>query len=182
MSHKLIIDLKDSTVNNKYLYVQDLSVWDEVLDVKHRIFQVMPPFGDQYVKMLLPSNGELAITSVQLGLSKTIEDLPDGFYNIHYSVSPNDKVFVSLGHYRIAKLMNKVLAKMALIDEVDNSIDQCGNVTLDKEQNTLLHIWMLLKGSQRVSREPSAASKADELYRQAMREYDKLFDETCINC
>jgi hypothetical protein len=182
MSHKLIIDVKDSTVNNKYIYVQDLSEWDTMLDVRYRRFQVLAPFAEQYIIIALPQGGQLALTSINLGLASALEDIPDGFYNMHYSVSPNDQIFVEMGHYRVAKLMNLVLGKMALIDQADNSVDNCGNVMLDKQQNTLVHIWMLLKGCQQVAREVTASSKADTLYRQAMREYDKLFDETCVSC
>lgn len=183
MGHKLNISVEDSTVNNKYIYVEDLSEWDEVLDIRYRRLQVHPPYLDNYIIVPFPNDKKLALSSVSMDLSKTLEDLPDGLYKIHYSVSPNDKVFIEYGHYRVAKLMNRVLSKMASLDfDCDNGIDQCGNVELDKQADTLLHIWMLLKGAQAVGKDCYKAEKAKDLYKQASREYDKLFDETCVGC
>lgn len=182
MAHKLILEVKDSTVNNKFLYVEDLSIWDEMLPVSYRTFQVLPPFGGSYITVPFPTNGNLAITSLQLGLSTGLEDLPDGMYRLHYSVAPNSKVFLEIGHYRVAKLMNMVLARMSEIETTPESIDDCGNVTITKLEDSLLHIWMLLTGAQRISRDIMMSSKADELYKKAMREYDKLFVETCNGC
>ena len=183
MSHKLLISVKDSVVNNNYIYVEDLSQWDPVLEIKYRRFQVLPPYSDKYVIIPFPQNQSLALTSVNMLLSKTLDSIPDGFYQLHYSVSPNDKVFIEYGHYRVAMLMNNVLSKMAgLGTTFDNTIDDCGNVDLTKQQNTLLHIWMMLRGLQGIAVDSNSAADADRIYKQAMLEYDKLFNESCIGC
>ena len=181
--HRLLLDIKDSTVNNKYLYVQDLSEWDSMLPIRHKRLQILPPYMDSYLIVPIPENGpQFALTSRSLNLSTSLDDLPDGLYRVHYSVSPNDRVYHEFGHYRIAKLMNSVLGKMAGITYADTDIDQCGNIKLSKHENTLIHIWMLLKGAQQTGYDLNACAKADELYKQAMREYDKLFELNCGNC
>lgn len=183
MSHKLIISVKDSVVDNNYIYVEDFSEWDSMLEIKYRRLQVLPPYMDKYVIVPFPLNQSLALTSKNLLLSKTVEGLPDGFYNIHYSVSPNDTVFVERGHYRVAMLMNKVLGKMlVIVPESCNSLDDCGNVELTKEQNTLLHIWMMLKSIQGVAIDSVNQTEAEKIYKQATLEYDRLFNESCIGC
>jgi len=183
MAHKLLISVKDSVVNNKYIYVEDLSEWDEMLEIKYRRLQVLPPYMDQYVIVNFPQDQSLALTSKNLQLSKGLDDLPDGYYAIHYSVSPNDKVFVDYGHYRVAVLMNAVLSKMAILDaNCCNSLDDCGNVELTNQQNTLLHIWMMLMGLQGIAIDSCNTTEADRIYKQAMKEYDRLFNSTCIGC
>jgi hypothetical protein len=56
--------------------------------------------------------GHTNITACDLAIQKegcgsTYSDIPDGVYNITYSVSPNDQVFVQYNHLRISKALNK---------------------------------------------------------------------------
>lgn len=183
MGHKLYIDVQDGANDNKYIMVKDLSAWDDVLAIKDRILQVLPPYLDKYIKVPFPQNTEIGMNSINLGLSTTVDDLPDGPYKIHYSVAPNTMVYIEYVHYRIAVLMNKVLGKMALLSvEPDISLDSCGNIEMNKQETALTYIWMLLQGAQSVGRCSHDIPEADELYKQAMRCYDRLFDINCVHC
>lgn len=182
MAHILSIAVRDSVYDNKYIYVEDFSQWDEMLEIKYRRLQVLAPYADEYIIVPFPMNQSMALTSINMNLSKSLQDLPDGFYNIHYSVSPNDRVFCELGYYRVARLMNNVLTKMSSIYQASDSIDNCGNIEVDKQEILLMHVWASLKGAQAVGKDPNASKKADDLYKIAQRQYDKLFDVNCKNC
>lgn len=184
MAHKLLIDIQDSANDNKYIHVRDYSIWDPVLTVRDRIFQVLPPYGDQYWRIPIPENGLMSISSTMLGLAED-QDIPDGAYNYHYSVSPNNEVFIAACHYRVAILMNKVYGKMG-VSSLGNSpsIDDCGNVEIDKEQTVLLHIWSLLNSAASAGKYTHLKARADELYSLAVREYNKLYESAgpCTAC
>lgn len=183
MAHNLYIHVEDGTYDNRFIMIKDLSRWDNMLDVRHRLLQVLPPFLDKYIIADFPTHETMALNTINLGLSSSADDLPDGLYKIHYSVSPNDKIYLELCHYRVAKLMNRVLNQMSKFSvNPASGIDSCGNIEVEKNENTLLHIWMMLKGAQAVGKDAYSKPKADELYKQSMRIYDKLFDENCKNC
>jgi hypothetical protein len=184
MAHYIKLDIQDSKYDDYIMYVYDLSTWDPNLQITDRILQVMPPHYDKFIKVHFPMNQAMALNSIHLQLSTKPAILPDGPYRFHYSVSPNDKVFEDRNYYRVAGIMNQVLGKMALASlDVADTLDECGHVTLEKEQNTLLHIWMILKGAQSVGRESHQVVKADKLYNQAVREFNRLYDlNSCVNC
>lgn len=163
--------------------VTDLSQFDPMLEIKNRLFQVLPPYGDKYIKVGFPPNQPLALNSINLLLSKDQQDLPDGIYKMHFSVSPNDKVFQSVVHYRVANLINRVYAQMANYSvNPTQGIDACGNIEKDKNETVLIHIWGLLKGCQAVGKVAENIPDAENLYKQAMRAYDKLFGNNCKFC
>lgn len=183
MAHKLLIDIQDSSYNNRFIHVRDYSVWDSVLTVRDRRFQILPPYSDQYYIIPLPENSLLSVSGTMIGLSAD-QDIPDGAYAYHYSVSPNHEVYVASCHYRIANLLNKVLGKMALVAVGgDESIDECGNVQIEKEEKVLIHILGLLNSAASVGRHNHLKAKADELYVQAGRQYAKLYENPpCGSC
>jgi len=184
MAHKLLIDIQDSTNDNKYIHVRDYSIWDPVLEVRDRLFQVLPPYADQYYKIPVSENSLISVSSTMLGLPAE-QDIPDGAYLYHYSVSPNNQVFISSCHYRVAVMMNKVLNKMG-VASLNNSpsIDDCGNIEIEKDQTVLLHIWMLLNSAASAGKYSHLKARADELYTLALREFSKLYevDSPCTTC
>lgn len=183
MAHRLQLDIRDSTYNNRFILVSDLSIWDEVLQIKYRKLQVHPPYADEFIDVMFPQNQVLALNSNTLRLSVEPADLPDGPYRIHYSVSPNHKVYIDTVHYRTSNLMNAVYGKMAdFSTDPDKGIDSCGNIIAGKMETSLLHIQALLKGAQAIGRQGLDAAKSKKLYEQAMRIYDKLFGEKCKGC
>lgn len=183
MAHILYLQVEDSMYNNEMILVKDLSAWDPNLEILERLFQVLPPYGEKYIIVPLPMNQITPLTSKNLDLSKKKENLPDGLYKMHYSVSPNNRIFLDFSHFRVANLMNKILGKMASVGVDDLSMmDACGNVELNKQENTLIHAWMLLRGAQAVGIDSYNGPKAQALYNQSLRIYDRLFGANCINC
>jgi hypothetical protein len=184
MAHKLGLQIDDSHVDTRHLYLFDISSYDAMLPVKYRLTQVRPPFTDKYIELELPQNGYKAFTTKDLHLSGDECDIPDGYYHFHYSTAPNDKVFITRGHYQVALLMSLVLSKMVTVSvECDTYIDVCGNISVTKQENMLLHIWMLLQGVQALGKNEMTAHKADELYIQAQRCYQRLYqNDTCKEC
>jgi len=186
MGHKLSLDIRDSINDNRFIQVSDYSIYDEVLGVNRKIFQVLPPYTDQYIKIPFLESGTKALSTTDLELTTGIDigDLPDGLYKFHYSIAPNDKVFIAINHFRTARLMNEVIGKMMLISvECTASVDQCGNIEINKYQNMLLHIWLLLTGAQAVGRNEYAIAQARNLYDQANKAFNVLYNiDNCKIC
>lgn len=77
--------------------------------------------------------------------------------------------------------MNQVLGKMISLSSDDcNKIDNNGNLELTKTQNSLLHIWMMLKGVQAIAIDEFTITHAEDLYKQAVRNFNKLNNP--LNC
>lgn len=185
MAHKLAIEVQDGTNDNRYLTVSDFSVYDEILPIKRRKLQVLPPFSDEYVELAFAEFQINAFTTDSLKLTcGVIDDIPDGQYVFHYSIAPNDLVFVYNYHFRVARLRNAVLSKMMLVSvECNAAIDECGNIEINKYQNMLLHIWMLLNGAQAAGKNSLTSEAAKELYAQANKAFDKLYKiDNCKMC
>jgi hypothetical protein len=181
MSHQLQLTVQDSALDNNYLLFTELSQWDPMLEVRDRLLQVLPPHGDHFVQVPFARECTTSVSAVHLCLSQKLSPLPDGLYRVHYSVSPHAEVFVELNHFRVAELMQKVLNRMATIDYGDQvTLDKLGTVNLTKLENTLLHIWMQLTGAQAIGRDLLMQERAQELYRQAYAEYDRLFDRDYV--
>jgi hypothetical protein len=185
MSHTLQIDVKDGVNDNRFIHVSDLSSYDDMLEKKHRILQVLPPFTDEYIKLPFPEHQQSAYSTVHLGLTPCdAGDMPDGLYIFHFSISPNDKVCLQHYHFRTAVLMNSVLSKMLDVSiECRLAVDQCGNAEISKFQNMLLHVWMLLKGAEAAGSHPLRTEHAKDLYDQAQRAFNRLYNlDNCKVC
>lgn len=185
MAHKPFITVEDGSYDTRFIYVKDLTIYDEMLEIKNRRLQVLLPFADEYRIINFQQHQENALSSITLGINNyTSEELPDGVYKFHYSIAPNDKINFAISHYRVAILMNKVLGKM--MDSSINcqpGIDECGNVIVTKYQTALLHIWMLLKGCQTLACNELLIPDAENMYKQAQRIFDKLYkSDNCKTC
>ena len=179
--HALQLHIEDTLSDGRTLLVRELSRWDPRLEVKGRLLQVLPPGGDAYVVVPLAAEGVTALNSRLLCLSDSLQDLPDGLYRIHYSVSPHAQVFVAYNHYRVAELLSQVLSKMGSLDYGDQiTLDARGMVNLTKLENALLHVWMQLQGAQALGRDALMQPRAEELYRQALAEFNRLFDRDYV--
>lgn len=183
MAHKLSLNISDGVTDDKFILVNDLSVYDQVIGINNRVLQVLPPFSDAYVILPFPESSHIAFSSIDLQYNERENvTLPDGLYKFHFSVAPNSQVYSRVFYYRTAVLMNKVYGKMlAACTERDTYVDECGNISLTKYQNSLLHIWMTLKGIQAMNTE-FAADQADILYKQVSRLFDRVSDRYFKNC
>ena len=101
-------------LNEGILLIDDVSSYDAVLPVTCPNLQITPPgFSTPASIDPLIQDFRLVMNSCSLGISTAgqcgagLPCLPDGIWNIRYSVSPNDKVFVEYKYLRTVRAMNR---------------------------------------------------------------------------
>ena len=110
MSYKHQLSLEVPETNNcTILRVIDTSVYDEHVPVTCGLLEITAPGFNEPVRIDVEPEFSLIITACDLGLQtmgcgETLQTLPDGVYDIKYSVSPNDKVFVEYHYLRICQI------------------------------------------------------------------------------
>lgn len=108
---KLSLDVQDTT-NTKTLRIVDNSDYNDKIEIKDAYLEIIPPGFDQVKSFKVkPGFSELLNASI-LGILpaktyKALADLPDGLYQIKYSVPPTDKLQVEYYYFRTLKLQQK---------------------------------------------------------------------------
>lgn len=99
--------------NDGILVIEDTSIYDPVLKVDCPTLQVQYPGAPSPVLIDVSPGFRAIINACALGIvgadqcTDNCPCLPDGIYDIRYSVSPHDKVFVEYQHLRITRALNK---------------------------------------------------------------------------
>lgn len=113
--HQLDITYKN-TYNCKTLRIEDNSIYDDILAVKNAILEIKPPGLFHFVPFHLNNNkwktivlncSSLKICNTKVKNSFT--PLPDGIYEIKYSLDPNVKTMVQFDHMRVCQIMKKYI-------------------------------------------------------------------------
>lgn len=103
------------TTNQGIFRLDDTSIYASDLPVSCPNIQILPP-GYKVPASIDPlaSGFRLVLNACTIGISgatdcsQMLPNLPDGMYHIRYSVSPNDKVYVTYQHLRTVKAMNRL--------------------------------------------------------------------------
>lgn len=120
MAHSLNLEITDA-LDCSTLIIRDASVWDPNLPVQNAIIEVQTPLSTCFYSFtvtnscgLVPGFG-VALSCAQLQLCcmdclPSSSTLPDGNYNIKFSVDPNLKTMVEFNYFRTCDLTNKYIA------------------------------------------------------------------------
>jgi len=112
---KHILSLNIPDVSNEGIFlIDDTSIYDSALPVTCLNLQILPP-GASRPAIIEPalSNFRLILNACTMGLmspagcTDTCPGLPDGIYNIRYSVAPNERVWVEYKVFRITHALNR---------------------------------------------------------------------------
>lgn len=102
-----------NTYNLKSLKIEDNSIYDEDLDVDNLILEVKPPGSLGYEHFYFANKKWKSITlncaTLKLCCTKQpckFSDLPDGIYDMKYSINPNLSTLIELSHMRTSKIMS----------------------------------------------------------------------------
>lgn len=109
--HQLSLEVLD-TNNTRVIRISDTSLYSSDIPVKCGILEIRSPGFTQPVVIDVLPHFNLVLNGCTLGIQSTgcgTESyiLPDGIYNIKYSVSPNDKVYVEYDYLRVTQTLNK---------------------------------------------------------------------------
>jgi hypothetical protein len=168
--HLLRLYVKDSQLSPKYLIASDVSEYDALLPINNATLMVQIPGFPTPVTVVLPLRGKVSMSSTTLGLTtgSRLCDLPDGLYTLTHSVSPNDKVYTAVYHYRTAiieMLLYRKIADMASTMDT-HSVDSNGAVELTKSEKTLAKGLLLLEGIKGNIYIDNDVNKAAEQYQE----------------
>lgn len=113
MRHNLKIEVQDIYLDTRYIKVTDWSVYNPQLALTNRVLKMLVPGREMPVITTLPASDSLIYNSKILKLSKVVEDLPDGLWEVTYSICPNEKLFDKVYHFRTAVLNNRLHGTLA---------------------------------------------------------------------
>lgn len=111
--HVLALNIPD-IYNEGVFVVEDISVYDSNIPVNCMDLQITPPgYGVPTIYTPSVPNFKLVLNACTLGIigptgcTYSCPDIPDGIYQISYSVSPNTKAFVHYNYMRITSAVNR---------------------------------------------------------------------------
>lgn len=121
--HVLSLEVPDIS-NDCILRIVDTSLYSELITVNCPTLQIIPPGFDHDVTIdagTLVGGFTTNITACDLGLQTDSCDaeqwpLPDGIYQIRYSVAPNEYVYVQYNHLRITQAINRYKQLLCNLD------------------------------------------------------------------
>ena len=105
------------TYNVNTLTVQDNSIYDEGYEVANQIVEIKPPGKDCYIPFYVTNNDcpwKISVYDCILlqlckqGCSSIAAALPDGIYEIKYSIDPNLSTMVEFSHLRVTRILKRL--------------------------------------------------------------------------
>lgn len=175
----LNLDIYD-THNLKTVSVLDISVYDPKLIISNPSLEITPP-GFSKISVVFAPNSLNTYNSNNIGLTTACDYdnlvvLPDGIWTLKYSINPNVTLFIEKSYLRTANISCRY--QKAFLDFIMKDRD-----IISKEANRrkLRDVSLLIDGA------ISAANldqpdNAMELYNQASKVLDHLYQSDCKNC
>lgn len=184
LKHHLALDIPDTSCEN-IIRIMDASVYAPGLDVDcPRLDITLPGFSVPvyYTDNMSTQPWSLTLNAVDLGLTPPNTPnpvaLPDGLYTIRYSVSPNDKVYVTYYHLRVTKLLNEYYQEICKVQltPCEPSPEQ------HEKMHDLRYIKMYIDGAKAKAEYCHAPHDAVEMYKYAQKLLKKYKTGCCITC
>jgi hypothetical protein len=167
----VILDTHDIRVMN----VADASTYpDDPPVVDNPTLKISPPgFLPAYTIFKVGSNNFITSDLLELSEDDVHNPLPDGVYQITYSITPSDTNFVTINFMRVDVLMEKFDSAFMKLDmmECDMAIKKQAKVELES-------IEILIHGAQ-VAANKCAFNEAYELYNKAHCMLERMIHTDC---
>lgn len=164
MRHNLKIQVQDIYLDSRYIKVSDWSVYNPQLALTNRVLKLLIPGREVPVITTLPASDSLIYNSRILKLSKVVEDLPDGLWEVTYSACPNEKLFDKVYHFRTTVLTNNLYGMIA-------KSFTCKQTSYDKD---FVQATLMLKALKANSIDNYNSIKAYELYSDIQRTLENV--------
>jgi hypothetical protein len=185
--HTLNLQVTD-TADCSVMMIRDASVWDPNLVIQNAIVEIQPPLGDCFFPFTVtnPCGGiigfSVAIACSSLGLCcptclPTASTLPDGNYNIKFSVDPNLQTIVEFNYFRNCDLTNKYIGAACWTRGQKNDLrpDQ-----YNRRLKELQLIRELVDGSKWMAEEALHTEEALLMYNEAIVQLSHYTKKQCI--
>ena len=185
--HQIALEIPDIS-NPCLLRIQDLSVYDDGIDVTCCYLEVTPP-GFTSPTILEISGvsstsprwhhvyNACTIGIISSGCDENSPEIPDGIYRIRYSVAPNDKVFAEYLHLRVTQTLivwNEELVKLDLPTYELSSV-------LKAKLDELLLIKSYIQAAKVYVEDKHDCERGSELFTYARKRLHK-YKNKCKNC
>lgn len=165
--------------------VQDTSVYNPLITVScPQLIITVPGFFDPvHIETVIAPNFNIALTAFNLKLQanqSNLGELPDGVYNIHYSINPNEKIFVIYNHLRDCKTRAKYYDKLCALD-LEGCVNELEEQEKKKNYEKLKEIDFYLTAAKAYVEECEAVERGMELFKYANKLLAKL-NLKCKHC
>ncbi len=167
------------TYNVNSLTVQDTSIYDEGYEVANEIVEIKPPGSDCYVAFSVHDDDcpwkSLTVNCLQLQICKEncgdhLAALPDGVYEIKYSIDPNLSTMVEFSHLRTTKISKRLAVVVCEFFGMKCDFKKSQYKEL---LDQLIEIEFLIKAAKWKTEECLESTEGIELYKKA----DELLKE-----
>lgn len=179
MISKLNLDIQD-TSSIKTFKIKDLSHYNSKITVENSVIHVKSPGFENAVGFKVKPYFDMAFNASLLGISttkskKNLIDLPDGLYNILYSIKPNDQIYVEYDYFRNMRLLYKYYQSL---QELFDKRFKITKKEFEQRRKDIQWIKELIDVSKYNAEECGDSDKAMETYNEA----NSLLSEFSINC
>lgn len=175
-----------NTYNCRSLKIEDNSVYDPDIPVKNLILEVKPPGLTSFIPFYFVKKNWKSITlncsTLKLCCVKQpckLSELPDGVYNIKYSISPNLKSIVEFSHMRVCRIMSNYIKLVGLFLSSKHNNSRKDNEKIEQE---LISIKDIIDASVYSVEELLDNQLGLELYEQAITRIKQINDGNFTNC
>ena len=168
--------------NCKYLRIADNSWYNPNIPYSNGILEITVPGFSCPIVFDVNKMFNTAYNSSMLKIAPAYSftdliALPDGVYNIKYSVRPNDKLFVEYDLFRTCKATTRYMKAIC-----DLLAGKCNlpSKEFEESKRKLLYIKELIDASKYMVEEAQDAPKGIALYNEADRLLNRLNDCGCV--
>jgi hypothetical protein len=175
-----------NTYNCKTLKIEDNSIYDTTQPIKNVILEIKSPGLTSFVPFYFPNEKWKAITlncsSLKICCGKkvsTLSVLPDGIYNIKYSVDPNLTCMVEFNHMRVCQIMSRYIKILGIF--LSNKCSMT-NKEIEQIEKELLEIKDTIDSSIYAVEERLDSALGLELYNEAINRLNKINDGDFTSC
>ena len=174
-----------NTYNCKTLKIEDNSTYD-IYDVKNIILEVKAPGQTSYTAFYLNSKDWKSIVlncnTLEICCVNRAEDLtniPDGIYEIKYSIDPNTTSMVEFSHMRVCQIMSSYIKLLGLFLSNRSDITK---INIDLIEKEFIEIKDTIDASVFAVEECLDNILGLELYSEAAKRINKLNDGNFTSC
>lgn len=179
MVSKLGLDILD-TSNPKTFRIKDLSYYNPKIATENALIHIKSPGFTKHQGFKVKPYFDMAFNASLLNIGpartkKELIDLPDGLYNINYSIKPNDQIYVEYDYFRIMRLLYKYYKS---VDELFNKRFKITKADFERNRKELMWIKELIDVSKYKVEECGEFDKGMEIYNEA----NFLLNSHTLNC
>lgn len=178
--NNLNIDIKKS-FDCRTLIVEDISIYDDIDEIDNIILEIKPPGKDCFISFDLYKNWTNKTLNCSLlqtcctDCPASFSVLPDGVYDLKYSINPNLKTIVEFSHLRTCQLEKRY---MQILCNFYSDKCQYSKSEQNKLIEQLYDIFFNIESAKWMVGECDEIEKGLELYNDINNQLDK-YEKGC---